>query len=88
MQRSNPSDSEKPDQRRLNRRNGKDRLIFILRLFLPIVIFIVGFLIINTKTLLPDKPSWQKNTVGGLFIIYSAFRLYQAIKQYFSKNGE
>ncbi len=57
----------------------RDRLILILRLFLPAVIFIVGIMIIISIHLLPTYPIWQKDVVGGLFIIYAIFRFYQAL---------
>jgi len=77
-----PSIPSNQDSRRSNRSEPKDRLILILRLFLPIVIFLVGLLIINSRLLLVDKPSWQKNSVGGLFLVYAVFRLYQAITRF------
>lgn len=84
----NPTTSipSNPNPQRFNRPEPKDRLILILRLFLPIIIFLVGLMIINSKAILTDKPSWQKNSIGGLFIVYAIFRLYQAISRYFKKD--
>ncbi len=74
--------------RQVNDSAPRDRLIFLLRLFLPVIIFLVGILIITSKQLLVDKPAWQKNSVGALFIVYAIFRLYQAITRFIEKEKD
>lgn len=85
---SNSSFSKTNRDRQVSGSGPRDRLIFLLRLFLPVIIFLVGILIITSKQLLVDKPSWQKNSVGVLFIVYSIFRLYQAFTKFFQKEKD
>jgi|GEM_PF-1019461 len=75
--------------RRFSQREPRDRIIFLLRLFLPIIIFIGGIMIIRyAPYILPDKPIWQKDSVGGLFLVYAIFRVYQAFTRYSRKDEE
>ncbi len=82
------SDLNNEHYRKPRRNEPRDRLILILKLFLPLVIFLVGIMIILSKQLLLGYPVWQKNSVGVLFIIYAVFRFYQAIQHYTIRNEE
>lgn len=53
------------------------RFLLVLSLALPLAVMIAGVLIIKASNILPGYPPTQKNIIGGLFIAYSVFRLYQ-----------
>lgn len=53
------------------------RFFLILSLALPVAVLAAGILIIKSPYILPDGPPLQRNIIGGLFIAYSFFRIYQ-----------
>jgi len=53
------------------------RFFLILSLALPVVILAAGILILTTPALLPDKPAFVRLSVGGLFVAYALYRMYQ-----------
>lgn len=55
------------------------RFFLILSLAPPLAILAIGVLILRTPFLLADKPSFVRYSIGGLFIAYSLFRIYQVV---------
>lgn len=53
------------------------RFFLILSLALPVAVLAAGILIIKSQYILPEAPPLQRNIIGGLFIAYSFFRIYQ-----------